>query len=163
MRTPACEPGRSSRPAARQTARAAWSVELAAKRPASFAHTSSCAAGPAPASLAASVGRRQLLNAVSAHEMRVGAKPQSQQINLIEECERSFGTPHASSGIVRRRESSREDPLEHRVVSLVGVACARPVHDQVGDADGGVFADGVFELVDGAQAARQRGAGHDQS
>ena len=50
--------------------------------------------------------------------------------------------------------SSLEDPFEDRVVSLVGVIRAGPVHDQVSDADGGISADGVFELVDGAQPAR---------
>jgi hypothetical protein len=36
------------------------------------------------------------------------------------------------------------------------------VHDEVGDADCGVSADGVVELVDRAQTACQSGAGHDQ-
>ena len=71
-------------------------------------------------------------------------------------------TRHPSHGSVQRllrppcfRALSGEDPLEGRVVGRVRLFRAGPVHDEVGDADRGVSADGVVELVDGVQTACQ--------
>jgi hypothetical protein len=66
------------------------------------------------------------------------------------------------SGLLAWRALSGEDPLEGRVVGPVRLFRTGPVHDEVGDADRGVSADGVVELVDGAQTARQYRAGQDQ-
>jgi hypothetical protein len=67
-----------------------------------------------------------------------------------------------SSGLLAWRVLSGEDPLEGRVVGRVRLFRTGPVHDEVGGADRGVSADGVVELVDGAQTARQYRAGQDQ-
>ena len=73
-----------------------------------------------------------------------------------------FANPTGSSGLLAWRALSGEDPLEGRVVGRVRLFRTGPVHDEVGDADRGVSADGVVELVDGAQTARQYRAGQDQ-